>query len=194
MPCSDIENVIPVIHPSTYVHPNAILISNVIIGPGCYVGPCASMREDFGRIVLHEGANVQDDCVMNGFPGHATVVEANGHIGHGAVLQSCVVRRDAMVGMYVVVMDDTEIGKQPIIAACTFVSANMFVPPRTLVTSTPAKVRRELQAEDIVKKLEGTRTSYQDRRWRCLQSMREDSPLSAPEPAARNCRRPQCNS
>ncbi len=180
MPCYAIDDVIPVVDPSAYVHPSAVLIGDVTIGPGCYVGPCASLRGDFGRIVLHDGANVQDGCVMHGFPGHDTVVEANGHIGHGAVLHSCLVRRDAMVGMNAVVMDDAEIGEQAIVAACAFVPAGMRVPPRTLVAGLPAKIKRELQAEEMTWKLDGTRT-YQDLTRRCLRSLREVQPLPTVE-------------
>ncbi len=180
MPCYAIEGVIPVVDPSAYVHPSAVLIGDVHVGPGCYVGPCASLRGDFGRIVLHEGANIQDGCVMHGFPGHDTVVEVNGHIGHGAVLHSCVVRRDAMVGMNAVVMDDAVIGEQAIVAACAFVPAGMVVPPRTLAAGMPAKLRRELNAEEIAWKLEGTRT-YQELTRRCHASLQQVEPLPAPE-------------
>ncbi|OIQ69225.1 2,3,4,5-tetrahydropyridine-2,6-dicarboxylate N-acetyltransferase [mine drainage metagenome] len=180
MPCYAIDDVVPVVDPSAYVHPSAVLIGDVIVGPGCYVGPCASLRGDFGRIVLHEGANLQDGCVMHGFPGHDTVVERNGHIGHGAVLHSCVVRADAMVGMNAVVMDDAEIGERAIVAACAFVPAGMRVPPRSLAAGLPAKVKRELSDDEIAWKLEGTRT-YQDLARRCLRSMREVQPLAAPE-------------
>ncbi len=180
MPCYAIDDVVPVVDPSAYVHPSAVLIGDVIVGPGCYVGPCASLRGDFGRIVLHEGANLQDGCVMHGFPGHDTVVERNGHIGHGAVLHSCIVRADAMVGMNAVVMDDAEIGAQAIVAACAFVPAGMQVPPRSLAAGLPAKVRRELSDEEIAWKLEGTRT-YQELARRCLHGLREVQPLAAPE-------------
>ncbi len=180
MPCYAIEGVIPVVDPSAYVHPSAVLIGDVHVGPGCYVGPCASLRGDFGRIVLHEGANIQDGCVMHGFPGHDTVVEANGHIGHGAVLHSCVVRRDAMVGMNAVVMDDAVIGEQAIVAACAFVPAGMVVPPRTLAAGMPAKLRRELNAEEIAWKLDGTRT-YQELTRRCHASLQQVESLPAPE-------------
>ena len=121
MPCYSIEGVVPVIDPSAYVHPTAVLIGDVIVGPDCYVGPCAVLRGDFGRIVLERGANVQDTCVLHGFPARDTVVEENGHIGHGAVLHSCIVRRDALVGMNAVVMDEAEIGEAAIVAACAFV-------------------------------------------------------------------------
>jgi len=113
MPCYAIEGVIPVVHPTAYVHPTAVLIGDVHIGPNCYVGPNASLRGDFGRIVLHAGANVQDNCVMHGFPQQDTLVEENGHIGHGAVLHSCTVRRDALVGMNAVVMDEAVVGSAP---------------------------------------------------------------------------------
>lgn len=181
MPCYAIEGVIPVVDPSAYVHPSAVLIGDVHVGAECYVGPCASLRGDFGRIVLHTGSNIQDCCVMHGFPGHDTVVEVNGHIGHGAVLHSCVIRRDAMVGMNAVIMDDAEIGEQAIVAACAFVPAGMVIPPRMLVAGVPAKLRRELAAEEIAWKLEGTRT-YQELTRRCHASLRQVDPLPTAEP------------
>lgn len=180
MPCYSLEGVIPVIDPTAYVHPTAVLIGDVIVGPDCYVGPCAALRGDFGRIVLHRGANVQDTCVIHGFPASDTVVEENGHIGHGAVLHSCVVRRDALVGMNAVVMDEADIGAQSIVAASAFVRAGMKIPPRSLVGGVPAKVMRELSDEEISWKLEGTLT-YQDLTRRCLATMEEVMPLTAVE-------------
>ena len=180
MPCYAIEGVIPVVDPSAYVHPTAVLIGDVIIGPECYVGPAACLRGDFGRIVLERGANVQDTCVIHGFPAHDTVVEENGHIGHGAILHSCIVRRGALVGMNAVVMDDAEVGEQAIVAACAFVRAGMKIPPRSLVAGVPAKVMRELSAQEIAWKLEGTLT-YQDLTKRCLASMVEVQALTAIE-------------
>jgi phenylacetic acid degradation protein len=181
MPCYAIEGVVPVVDPSAYVHPSAVLIGDVIVGPGCYVGPCASLRGDFGRIVLERGANVQDTCVVHGFPRHDTVVEANGHVGHGAVLHSCVVGRDALVGMNAVIMDEAEVGAAAIVAACAFVPAGMKIPPRSLAAGVPAKVRRELTAQEIAWKRDGTLT-YQNLALRCLASLQEVRPLEAVEP------------
>ncbi|NML16648.1 phenylacetic acid degradation protein PaaY [Azohydromonas caseinilytica] len=178
MPCYSLEGVIPVVHPSAYVHPTAVLIGDVIVGPDCYVGPAACLRGDFGRIVLKAGANVQDTCVIHGFPDQDTVVEENGHIGHGAVLHSCVVRRDALVGMNAVVMDEAEVGEKAIVAACAFVPAGVKVPPRTLMAGVPAKALRELSDAEIEWKLEGTRV-YQDLTKRSLASMVEVQPLAA---------------
>ncbi|MDM0013952.1 phenylacetic acid degradation protein PaaY [Variovorax sp. J22P168] len=181
MPCYAIEGVVPVIDPSAYVHPTAVLIGDVIVGPDCYVGPCAVLRGDFGRIVLERGANVQDTCVVHGFPAQDTVVEENGHIGHGAVLHSCIVRRDALVGMNAVVMDEAEVGEASIVAACAFVPAGRKIPARSLAAGMPAKVMRELTEQEIAWKLEGTKT-YQALTLRSLASMKEVEPLPAVEP------------
>ena len=124
-----IEGVIPVIHPSAYVHPTAVLIGDVIIGPGCYVGPNACLRGDFGRLVMEEGSNLQDTCVMHGFPGSDTVIEVDGHVGHGAVIHGARIARNALVGMNAVVMDGAVIGESSIVAAMAFVKTGMQVPP-----------------------------------------------------------------
>jgi len=185
MPCYAIDGVIPVVHPSAHVHPTAVLIGDVIVGPGCYIGPCASLRGDFGRIVLHEGVNVQDTCVIHGFPESETVVEANGHIGHGSVLHGCVVRHDALVGMNAVVMDEAEVGAYSIVAACAFVRAGLKLPEKSLIAGLPAKVLRPLTEDEIRWKREGTET-YQELARRCHASLREVQPL-----AEREADRPQ---
>ena len=181
MPCYAIDDLVPVVDPTAHVHPTAVLIGDVWIGPGCYVGPCASLRGDFGRIVLHEGVNVQDTCVLHGFPGADTVVEADGHIGHGSVLHGCTVRRGALVGMNAVVMDEAVVGESAMVAACAFVKAGMVIAPRSLAAGVPAKVLRELTDEEIAWKGSGTRT-YQELAVRSMKTMREVVPLVAAEP------------
>jgi phenylacetic acid degradation protein len=180
MPCYSIEGVTPVVHPSAYVHPTAVLIGDVHIGPHCYVGPNASLRGDFGRIVLLAGANVQDNCVMHGFPQQDTLVEENGHIGHGAVLHSCTVRRDALVGMNAVVMDEAVVGERAIVAACAFVPAGMHVAEQTLVAGVPAKPIRLLNEQEVAWKRTGTET-YQNLTLRCLATLKEVQPLAQAE-------------
>ena len=175
-----IDGIVPVVDPTAYVHPSAVLIGDVIVGPGCYVGPCASLRGDFGRLILEAGANLQDTCVMHGFPGTDTVVEENGHIGHGAVLHGCRVGRNALVGMNAVIMDNAVIGEASIVAASAFVKAGQEIPARTLAAGMPAKVMRPLSDEEIAWKSDGTRT-YQDLTRRCLASMVETDPLTEVE-------------
>ena len=176
-----IDGIVPVVDPTAYVHPSAVLIGDVIVGPGCYVGPCASLRGDFGRLILEAGANLQDTCVMHGFPGTDTVVEENGHIGHGAVLHGCRVGRNALVGMNAVIMDNAVIGEASIVAASAFVKASQEIPPRVLVAGMPAKIVRPLSDEEIAWKADGTRT-YQDLTRRCLATLVETAPLAAVEP------------
>lgn len=176
-----IDGIVPVVDPTAYVHPSAVLIGDVIIGPGCYVGPCACLRGDFGRLILERGANLQDTCVMHGFPGTDTVVEEDGHIGHGAVLHGCRVRKNALVGMNAVIMDNAIIGESSIVAASAFVKAGVEIPARSLAAGMPAKVIRELSDEEIAWKVEGTHT-YQDLTRRSLATMVECDPLTAIEP------------
>jgi len=181
MPCYSIDGVVPVVDPSAFVHPSAVLIGDVIVGPNCYVGPHASLRADFGRIVLGPGANVQDCVIVHGYPKQDTVVEENGHIGHGAVLHSCVVRRGALVGINAVVMDDAEIGEQAVVAACAFVPVAMRVAPRSMVAGIPARLVRTLGEKELPWYAEGTR-AYHELTVRCLATLRETPPLASVEP------------
>lgn len=181
MPCYEIDGLKPVVHPTAYVHPTAVLIGDVVVGPGAYIGPCASLRGDFGRIVLASGCNVQDTCVIHGFPASETILEDNAHVGHGSVLHGCVVRRDALIGMNAVVMDEAEVGEASFVAASAFVRAGLKIPPRSLAAGVPAKVMRELTNQEIAWKLDGTRT-YQRLAERCLATMKECAPLSEEEP------------
>ncbi|MEP7205771.1 MAG: transferase hexapeptide repeat family protein [Casimicrobiaceae bacterium] len=179
-----INGVTPVVDPSAFVHPSATLIGDVIVGAGCYVGPGASLRGDFGRLELRAGSNVQDCCTLHGFPGKDTVVEEDGHIGHGAILHGCVVRRNALVGMNAVINDNAEVGESAIVAAMAFVKAGMIIPPRMLVAGLPAKIVRSLTDDEIAWKAEGTR-SYQELAVRSLATMQLTTALSAPEPDRR---------
>lgn len=175
MPCYSFEGLVPVVDPTAYVHPAAVLIGDVIVGAGCYVGPCASLRGDFGRIVLGAGANVQDGCILHSFPGAQVVVEPDGHIGHGAVLHGCVVRRGALVGIKAVVMDGAEIGEHAMVAACAFVAAGMKVGARVLVAGVPAQVKRQLTEEEVARKHQGT-LLYQELARRAAATSREVEP------------------
>ncbi|MEF8730338.1 MAG: phenylacetic acid degradation protein PaaY [Accumulibacter sp.] len=176
-----IDGIVPVIDPSAYVHPSAVLIGDVIVGAGCYVGPCASLRGDFGRLILEQGVNVQDTCVMHGFPGTDTVIEQDGHIGHGAVLHGCRIGRNALVGMNAVIMDNAVLGESSMVAACAFVKAGMEIPARSLVAGVPARILRPLSDQELAWKFAGTRT-YQDLTRRSLATLVETEALTAVEP------------
>jgi phenylacetic acid degradation protein len=179
--CYAIEDLIPVVDLTAYVHPTAVLIGDVIVGPRCYVGPAASLRGDFGRITLHEGANVQDTCVIHGFPDSDTIVEADGHIGHGAVIHGAHIGQNAMVGMNAVVMDRSEIGESAIVGAMSFVREGTIVPPRSLAVGIPARVVRQLTDKEIDWKRTGT-LQYQNLAVRSLASQRAVQPLRVAQP------------
>lgn len=176
MPSYEFENVIPVVDETAFVHPTATLIGDVIIGPGCLVGPGASLRGDIGRIEMRAGSNVQDKCTVHCFPGKGVVIEEDGHVGHGSVLHGCIVRRNALIGMNAVIMDDAEVGNDSFIAAMAFVKAGTIIPPRSIAAGIPAKVLRELSDDEITWKSEGTRV-YQELARRYLATMREVEPL-----------------
>ena len=181
MPFYEINGIRPVVHPTAYVHPDAVLIGDVIVGANCYVAPLASLRGDFGRLILEEGSNIQDCCVMHGFPGGDTVVETNGHIGHGAILHGCRIKAHALVGMNAVVMDNAVVGEFSIIAASAFVKTGMIIPDKVLVAGMPAKIVRDLTDDEMAWKRKAT-SRYQQLVIESQQSLRLCSPLTEVEP------------
>jgi phenylacetic acid degradation protein len=176
-----IDGITPVVMPGAYVHPSAVLIGDVIVASRAYIGPCACLRGDFGRIVVEEGANIQDSCLLHGFPGKDTVVGAEATVGHGAVLHGCALGRGALVGMNAVVNDNAEVGEEAVVAALAFVKAEQRVPPRSLVAGIPARVLRSLTEQELRWKRDNM-LLYQDLARRSAASMHETEALTAVEP------------
>lgn len=176
-----IDGIIPVVHPTAFVHDSAVLIGDVIVGAGAYVGPCACLRGDFGRIVVEEGANVQDCCVLHGFPGKDTVVGVEATIGHGAMLHGCTIGRGALVGMNCVVNDNADVGEDAMVAALAFVKAEARVPARALAAGIPARVLREISADELAWKQDNARL-YQRLVERSARTMRRVEALTEAEP------------
>lgn len=179
MPCYEFEGLIPVVAATAYVHPTAVLIGDVIIEDGVYVGPGASLRGDFGRLILKKGANLQDNCIMHGYCEFDTVVEEGGHIGHGAILHSCVIKKNALIGMNSVVMDGAVIEQNCIVAAMSFVKTGYRSEANQLIVGSPAKVIRQLTEQDLVWKKLNT-LEYQNLAQRS-KSMRLTEPLTEVE-------------
>ena len=177
----EIDGIRPVVHASSYVHPEAVLIGDVQIGPGCYIGPLASLRGDFGRILIGQGANIQEGCAAHAFPGMDVVVERDGHIGHGAILHGCLIGENALVGMNAVIMDGARIGRAALVAAQSLVKAEDRIPDRHLAMGTPAKVIRALTEDEIAWKSRGT-LAYQRLTGRSLAGLKKCEPLKEPEP------------
>ncbi|ENN88589.1 Phenylacetic acid degradation protein PaaY [Rhizobium freirei PRF 81] len=184
------DGIVPVIDPEAFVHPAAVVIGDVIVGAGCYVGPAAVLRGDFGRIVMGAGSNVQETCVVHSFPDLEVIIGEEGHIGHGAVLHGCRIGRNAMVGMNAVVMDEAVIGENSIVAAMAFVKAGAEIPPNSLAVGSPARVLRELSEEEIAWKRQGT-AIYQRLALEAKDKLRPAEPLTAPEPNRQRIRAPK---
>ncbi len=180
MPVYSLEGITPVVDPEAYVHETAVLIGDVIVGARCYIGPNACLRGDFGRVVVSDGANIQDTCVLHTFPGKDCIVESDGHIGHGSVLHGCHIGANALVGMNAVVMDDAVIGGSSIIGAAAFVAAGFECPPRSLVVGVPAKIKRKLSLEEVTWKSRATR-EYQQLARRSQASLVRAEALTEPE-------------
>lgn len=150
------EGVTPVIDPTSYVHPSAVLIGDVIIGARCYIGGNAVLRGDFGRIELHDEANVQDNCTVHSLPDFDCVMQERSHIGHGAIIHAANIGRNVLVGMNAVVLDKAFVGENSMVAAMSFVKMGGQVPAGVLWTGIPGKVARELTEADLAGKKQGT--------------------------------------
>src|ERR1044072_7287586 len=147
----------PVVHESSFIHPQAAITGNVIIGKNCYIGPGAALRGDWGGIIIEDGCNVQENCIIHMFPGVTVLLKESSHIGHGAIIHGAVIGKNCLVGMNSVIMDNVELGDECIIGALSFVKADEKIPSRSLVAGNPAKIIKEVSDEMIKWKTEGTR-------------------------------------
>jgi len=151
----------PVVHESAFVHASATIIGNVIIGRDVYVGPSAAIRGDWGGIVIEDGCNVQETCVIHSFPGVTVTLETGAHIGHGAIIHGAHIGRNVLIGVNAVVLDRATIGAGCIVGALTFIPADMQVADRKVVVGNPGKVVKDVSDEMLAWKTEGTRLYQQ---------------------------------
>lgn len=147
----------PVIHESAYVHPNATVTGNVIIGRDVYVGPGAAIRGDWGAIIIEDGCNVQENCTIHMFPGVTVRLKEAAHIGHGAIIHGATIGRNTLVGMNAVVMDNAEVGDECIVGALCFIAADEKIPNRKIVVGNPAKIVKDVTDDRLAWKTEGTK-------------------------------------
>jgi phenylacetic acid degradation protein len=172
----EFEGFKPVIHETAFIHPNATVTGNVIIGRDVYVGPGAAIRGDWGGIVIEDGCNVQENCTVHMFPGVTVVLEKGAHIGHGAVVHGARIGRNTLIGMNAVVMDNAVVGAECIVGALCFVPADMKIPERKVVVGNPAKVVKDVSDEMLAWKTEGTKL-YQALPGKLRDSLRPCEPL-----------------
>lgn len=175
------NHITPVIHPSSFIHPLAAVTGDVIVGKNVYVGPGAAIRGDWGRIVIEDGCNVQENCTIHMFPGITITLQESAHIGHGAIIHGAQIGRNVLVGMNAVIMDNAVIGEESIVGALAFVKADEVFECRSLIVGNPAKRIREVSDEMIAWKTVGTKL-YQQLPADCFATLRECGPLTEIEP------------
>jgi len=166
----------PVVHPTAYVHPQAAVTGNVVIGADVYIGPGAAIRGDWGGIVIEDGCNVQENCTIHMFPGVTVRLAKNAHIGHGAIIHGAQIGENAMIGMNSVIMDNTVIGEGTIVGALSFVKANQVIPNRSLLVGNPAKIIKKVSDEMLEWKTKGTKL-YQTLPKELYESLKPCEPL-----------------
>jgi phenylacetic acid degradation protein len=152
---------IPVIHESSFIHPQAAVTGNVIIGKDCYIGPGAALRGDWGQILIEDGCNIQENCTIHMFPGVTVLLKEGAHIGHGAIIHGATIGKNCLVGMNAVIMDNVNLGDESIVGALTFIKEEEEIPPRSLVVGNPGKIIKQVSDEMLAWKTEGTKLYQQ---------------------------------
>lgn len=174
------KDFVPVIDETSFVHSQATVTGNVIIGKDVYIGPGCALRGDWGQIIIEDGCNVQENCTVHMFPGKTVLLKEGAHVGHGAVIHGATLGKNSLIGMNSVLMDDVVVGDESIIGALTFVPAEMQIPKRSVVVGNPAKIVKEVSDEMLDWKTKGTRL-YQALPKECQQTLKEVEPLRKPE-------------
>ena len=155
------NNFIPVIHESSFIHPQSAVTGNVIIGKDCYIGPGAAIRGDWGQVVIEDGCNVQENCTVHMFPGVTVVLKEGAHIGHGAIIHGATIGKNCLIGMNAVIMDNVQLGDECIVGALSFIKADEVFESRSLIVGNPAKKIKDLTDEMMQWKTEGTKLYQQ---------------------------------
>lgn len=157
----EFKGVKPVVHETAFVHPQAAVTGNVRIGKNCYIGPGAALRGDWGRIIIEDGCNVQENCTIHMFPGVTVLLKEGAHIGHGAIVHGATIGRNCLVGMNAVIMDNVQLGDESIVGALSFIKEGQIIPARSLVVGNPGKIIKQVSDEMIAWKKEGTKLYQQ---------------------------------
>ena len=166
----------PVIHETAFIHPQAAVTGNVIIGKDVYIGPGAAIRGDWGKIIIEDDCNVQENCTIHMFPGITVLLKEAAHIGHGAIIHGATIGKNCLVGMNAVIMDEVDLGDESIVGALSFIKQGEKIPPRSLIAGNPAKIIRQVSEEMLAWKTEGTKL-YQQLPQQCYATLKPCEPL-----------------
>lgn len=133
----------PKIHPSSYIAPNATIIGDVTIGKNCGVYPYAVIRGDENAIVIGDGSNIQDCCIIHTDAEHQVTIGKNVTVGHAAVIHGATIADDCLIGIHATVLNGAQVDSGSIIGACALVTEKMVVPQHSLVLGVPGKVIKQ---------------------------------------------------
>ena len=179
MACYEFNGIRPVVHPTSFIHPQAAVTGHVVIGRDVYIGPGCALRGDWGKIIVSDGCNVQENCTVHMFPGVTVLLKESAHIGHGAIIHGATIGRNCLIGMNAVVMDEADVGDECIVGALAFIKQGQKILPRSVVAGNPAKIIKQVTDEMIAWKTEGTRL-YQQLPQRCIDTLQPCEPLREP--------------
>lgn len=166
----------PVVHPSSFIHPQAAVTGHVVIGKDVYIGPGCTLRGDWGKIIIEDGCNVQENCTVHMFPGVTVLLKEAAHIGHGAIIHGATIGRNCLVGMNAVIMDEVELGDECIVGALCFIRQGEKIPPRSMAVGNPHKIIKQVSDEMMAWKTEGTKL-YQQLPQQCFDTLQPCEPL-----------------
>ena len=172
----EFKGIKPVVHESSFVHPQAAVTGNVIIGKDCYIGPGAALRGDWGQIIIENGCNVQENCTIHMFPGVTVILKEGAHVGHGAIIHGATIGKNCLVGMNAVIMDNVQLGDECIVGALSFIKEGEIIPARSVVVGNPGKIIKQVTDEMISWKTKGTKL-YQELPADCFSSLTLCEPL-----------------
>jgi len=176
MPCYAYQGLAPVVDATSYVHPLASLIGDVFVGPGCFIGPGASLRGDFGRIVVEGDSSLQDNATVHANQLRDTLIRRGATIAHGAVVHGCEIGENSLIGMNAVILDEAVIGPENLVAALALVKSDVRTPARSLVAGNPAMVVKTFAPHEITWRNDGD-GEYQRLARAALTDLIETAPL-----------------
>jgi phenylacetic acid degradation protein len=143
------EGKTPVIGEGSYVHPSADVFGNVEIGSGCWIGPGARIRGDYGRIVIGDNSSVEDNCVIHARPDEQTTIGKWVTVGHGAIVHNATVHDWAILGMGCIVSDWAVVGRWVVVGEGAVVRQGQEIPADRVAVGTPARVLDKRVAADF---------------------------------------------
>ena len=147
----EFNSIRPSIDKKSYICASADIIGNVTIGEGCFIGPGARIRGDYGKIIIGKKTSIEDNCVIHARPNEECVIGCNVTVGHGSVIHNAKINDWAIIGMNAVVSDYAKIGEWAVVAEGCVVKNNQEIPPGKIAVGIPAKILADV-TEDYKKK------------------------------------------